>query len=365
PVLRVGHVDEVDDDDPADVAEPQLADDLLHRLEVVFRDRVLEAAAGVLPAAADEAAGVDVDDGERLGVVEDEIAAGGKIDATADRRLDLLLDAERLHQRRLLPIPDDALGHVRRRLLAIDHDAPMRALVVDVGLLEIAGEEISDDAQRQLGLLVDQLGRLRVLRLRLDRAPEPLQEDEVALDVLLGRALGGGADDHAALLHVEALEDVLQTVPLVVVEPARDAEAFSLRDENHEPAGQRDLRGEPRALRLHRILDGLDEDRLAARDEILDLASVPLLELGADDLVDVEEAVLLEADLDEGGLHPGQDVVDAAEVDVARDRATFRPLEVDLGDALVFEDCDAALADVDGDEQLALRGRKRRPALRL
>ena len=78
----------------------------------------------------------------------------------------------------------------------------MRALVVDVRLLEVAGEEIADDPQRQLGLLVDELGSLRGLRLRLDRAPEPLQEDEVALDVLLGRALGGRADDDAALLHI-------------------------------------------------------------------------------------------------------------------------------------------------------------------
>ena len=42
PVLRVRHVDEVDDDDPADVAEPELADDFLDRLEIVLRDRVLE-----------------------------------------------------------------------------------------------------------------------------------------------------------------------------------------------------------------------------------------------------------------------------------------------------------------------------------
>ena len=35
---------------------------------------------------------------------------------------------------------------------------------------------------------------------RLDRLPEALQEVEVARDVLGGGALGGGADDHAALL---------------------------------------------------------------------------------------------------------------------------------------------------------------------
>jgi len=35
-------------------------------------------------------------------------------------------------------------------------------------------------------------------------------------------------------------------------------------------------------------------------------------------------------------------------------------LEVDLGHAVVLEDGDALLADVDGDDQLALRGRERR-----
>ena len=104
---------------------------------------------------------------------------------------------------------------------------------------------------------------------------------------------------------VEALEDLLQPGALVVVEPARDAEALALRDEDDEAAGQRDLGREPRALRLHRVLDRLDEDlsgRAGSGPGSSCRAGVAL-ELGHDDLVDVEEAVLLEADLDEGGLH--------------------------------------------------------------
>jgi hypothetical protein len=85
------------------------------------------------------------------------------------------------------------------------------------------------------------------------------------------------------------------------------------------------------------------------------------LELGDDDLVHVEEAVLLEADLDEGRLHPGQDVVDGAEVDVAGDRALAGSLEVDLGDAVVLEHGDALLEGGDGDEGLALRRRAGAP----
>ena len=138
-----------------------------------------------------------------------------------------------------------------------------------------------------------------------------------------------------------------------------------VRDVDDEAAGQRDLGRQAGALRLHRVLDRLDEDRLAALDQVLDLpGAAAALELGADDLVDVEEAVLLESDLDERGLHPRQDVVDGAEVDVAGDRAVLGPLEVDLGDDVVLEHGDALLAGVDRDDQLALRLRQRRAARR-
>ena len=108
-------------------------------------------------ARADEAARVDVDDRERLGVVEDEVAAGGQVDAARERRADLARRRpERLEQRRLLAVADDALDHVRRGLLQVADDALVRALVVDERALEVLGEEVADDAQRQLGLLVDE-----------------------------------------------------------------------------------------------------------------------------------------------------------------------------------------------------------------
>ena len=98
-VARPRHVDEVDDDDPADVAQPQLAHDLVGRLEVGLGDRVLEP--GAL-AAAGERAGVDVDHRHRLGVVDDQVAARGQVHPAPQRRLDRLLDAVLLEQRVLL-----------------------------------------------------------------------------------------------------------------------------------------------------------------------------------------------------------------------------------------------------------------------
>ena len=82
------HVDEVDDDDAADVAQPELADDLLGRLEVVAGDGLLEVAA-----LTGELAGVDVDDGHRLGAVDDQRAARGQPHLAVERLGELLVDA--------------------------------------------------------------------------------------------------------------------------------------------------------------------------------------------------------------------------------------------------------------------------------
>src|SRR5206468_1531769 len=235
-VLRIRHVDEVDDDDAADVAEPELANDLLHRLEVVLRDRVLEPRVRRLRARADEAARVHVDDREGFRVVEDQVAAGGQVDPAGERRADLGVDAARLEERRLLLVAVDALEHVRRRLLEVADDALVRSLVIDLRRDEVAGEEVAHDAERQLGLLVDEARRLRRLRPGLDRLPETLQEDEVALDVLGGGAVRGGADDDAALLGGDLLEDVLEALALVVVESARDAEPLTVRHVDEEAA---------------------------------------------------------------------------------------------------------------------------------
>ena len=110
-VVGVLHVDEVDDDDAAEVAQPQLARDHLRRLEVGLEDRVVEAAA------ADEAAGVDVDRRHRLGLVDDQVAARLEVDAARERLLDLVLDAVQVEERPLADVVVDAIGE-RRRVLA-------------------------------------------------------------------------------------------------------------------------------------------------------------------------------------------------------------------------------------------------------
>jgi hypothetical protein len=147
-----------------------------------------------------------------------------------------------------------------------------------------------------------------------------------------------GADDRAAAAEVELL-GLGGAAALLVLEPARDADALAVGRVDHVAAGDRELHGEPRALGLERVLDDLHDDLLPrleqvgdARAGLLAAAALHLLDARQHDLVDVQEAVLVEADVDERRLEAGQDVVDAPLVDVADDGTAAAALEVDLGD---------------------------------
>ena len=97
-VLADLHVDEVDDDDAADVAKPELAGDLLGRLEVVAEHGLLETRR------ADVLAGVHVDDREGLGVLDDERPTRGQPDLAVERLVQLLVHVVALEER-------EAFGH--------------------------------------------------------------------------------------------------------------------------------------------------------------------------------------------------------------------------------------------------------------
>ena len=83
------------------------------------------------------------------------------------------------------------------------------------------------------------------------------------------------------------------------------------------------LLGETRALHADRVLRDLADDRLAGPQQVLDpgrawVALDPFVTVGLD-VAPVQDGVLRRADVDERGLHPRQDVLHPAAVDVAVD----------------------------------------------
>jgi hypothetical protein len=283
-----------------------------------------------------------------------------------------LLDAVGLEERRALLPQLHALDELGPGAREEGGQALVLLVVVDERALEVGGEDVAHHADREVGLLEDHRRGDGLVGPLLEHLVELVQVQQLALEVLARGALRRRADDRAGAVQVEALDLLAQALTLLVVQALGDADALARRGEDHVAAGDGQLHRQAGALGLQGVLDDLADDLLARLEQVGDLlAALPAaaaprgLDPGEHDLVDVEEPVLVEPDVDERRLEPGQDVVDLALVDVADDRAHAAALEVDLGDAPVllggvvpFHQRDAGLPAVHADEDLLLHRRR-------
>ena len=237
--------------------------------------------------------------------------------------------------------------------------------VVDDEALAGVVEEVARHLDGDVDLLVDEPRRLDRLGLLLEARPEPGEIAQVALQVLEAVTLGDGAHDEAGVLRLELLGDVAQPVAFGLPQAPGDAHAAAAGHVHEVAPGQGDLGAQPGALAAHRVLGDLHEHLLAVLEGVAD-APGALLAVRRQHLVHVQEAVLLEAEVDEGRVDAGEHVVDLALVDVAQVGLLVGALDVDLGEAAVLDQRDAQLAAVVGHEDdLALRqlrGHDRAPA---
>ena len=166
---------------------------------------------------------------------------------------------------------------------------------------------------------------------------------------------GDGAHDEPGVLGLQLLGDVAQPLAFALLEAAGDADAAPAGHVHQVAPGERDLGAQPRALVPHRVLGDLHQHLLAVLERVGD-APGALLAVRRRHLVHVQEPVLLEAEVDERRVDAVHDVLDLALVDVAQVGLAVRPLDVDLGQAPVFDERHTQLLAVVGDEDdLALR----------
>ena len=177
-VLRALHVDEVDDDEAAQVAQAQLPGDLVGGLEVGVERRLLDVVA------ARGARGVHVDRHERLGVVDHDGAAGGQGHVATVGALDLVLDLEAREERDVVAV-ELHLVHVHGHHGAHEREGLVEdVLRVDEDLADVGLEEVADGAHHQARLEVDEARALLLARGALDGAPELQEVVQVPLHFL-------------------------------------------------------------------------------------------------------------------------------------------------------------------------------------
>ncbi len=288
------HVDEVDHDEAGKIAQAQLPGDFFRRLQIGAKRRVLDV---VL---AGGAARVHVDGDQRLGRVDDEVAAGFQRHVGREHRVELLLDAVAGEDRGSVAIGLHDLG-----LSGHQHPHEVPSLAVGVlarhqDLIQVFVVEVADGALDQRALLVDQRRCGRRQRQLAHALPQAHEVLEVALDLGLGPRGAGRTQDHAhAVRHLQVLRHFLETLAVGRGgDLARDAAAPARVGHQHRVApGERQVGRERRAFGAALLLDDLDQDDLAALDHLLDLV---VAAVGARTLGDLGERVA--ADLGDLGL---------------------------------------------------------------
>ena len=204
-VALLVHVDEVDDDQAREVAQPQLPRDFLGGLEIGLERGILDM---VL---AGRAAGIDVDRDQRLGLVDHDVAAGSQLHGRREHRVELALHAHPREQRLAVAIllyRAHVRGHQHLHEIA---GFLITGFAGDQDFVDFLVVEIAQRALDQRAFLIDEGRRLRLQGHVAHGFPHADQIFEVALDLGLGagRARGAQNDTHA-LGHVEILHDFLQ-----------------------------------------------------------------------------------------------------------------------------------------------------------
>jgi len=176
------------------------------------------------------------------------------------------------------------------------------------------------------------------VRLLLDALPAVHQRLQLTLDGLGRDVFANGAhDDTARIVRKHALHERTQSLALFpIANLAADADARRERHVDEEATGHGHLRGDARALGRDRLFADLNEQLLAALQDILNLRNVTLVTaglvegllalvvvivaltgIGIDEVGGVEKRAFLGTDVDKGGLKAGQHRIDFTEVDIA------------------------------------------------
>src|ERR1700731_817384 len=260
-VAALFHVDEVDDDDAAQVAQANLADDLLHGFEVGLDDGVFEASGAL----ANEFAGVDIDGHERFGVIDDDVAAGLQPNFSAQGFVELVLDSELLENRRFLGVELDLVDELGLEAADELDDLAVLLFIVNPNTGEIVADVIPEDALDEVEVAVEQSGRLALLVALLYFVPGLAEELDVGANLVVGGAACGGADDKAPGISAAGFTDETAKPRAIFGgdDFARYPGVMDRRHVDQKAARQGHVAGDPRALLAERRLGDLDDDVLA------------------------------------------------------------------------------------------------------
>ena len=309
------HVNEVNDDNAADIAQTQLTDNLLSSFQVVLGDSLFKVAA-----ATGELTGVHVHHGHGFGTVNHQRTTRRQVHLTVQCLRQLLVNAvvveEVIRGIPLLQAGDQVWRHVRHVRL----DGIPRVLALNDHRGEVLVEDVTHGLNHQVGLLVEHLRsqHLAGVSLLLDLFPLRTQTVNVVGQLLLRSALRRGTNNHASTLGQLVLQNLLQARTLGVGQLAGNTGHRTTRHVHQEATGQGNLAGQAGTLVTNRVLGDLHQNRIAGLQGVLNLAGrtvqtgdIPV------DLARVQHSVAAASNVNERSFHGRQNVLNLTQVHVA------------------------------------------------
>ena len=253
------HIDKVDDDDAADIAQPQLTDDLFCGLEIVARNGFFQSSAS-----ADELTGIDIDNRHCFGSVNDQGAATGQPHLSIHSLGKLLIHAVGMES---VLGSDPLVNSVRklgRKLINVRFHRLIGLMTFNNEFGEVLIEDVTNNADSKLRFAA-QKDRciLRRGKLGLNIVPLLAQTTNVIADLFFTCTFGSRSHNHARRVRDDLLEDLLQANALAFGELAGNTHHGTTGDQNQVASRQSDLTGQTRALVPDGILRHLNKDRIA------------------------------------------------------------------------------------------------------
>ena len=309
------HVNEVNDDNAADIAQTQLTDNLLSSFQVVLGDSLFQVAA-----ATGELTGVHVHHGHGFGTVNHQRTTRRQVHLTVQCLRQLLVNAVVVEEViRGIPLLQ-AGNQVRRHVGHVRLNGIPGVLTLNDHRGEVLIEDVTHGLNHQVGLLVEHLRsqHLAGVSLLLNLFPLRTQTVNVVGQLLLRSTLRRGTNNHASTLGQLVLQNLLQASTLSVRQLAGNTGHRTTRHVHQEATGQRNLAGQAGTLVTNRILGDLHQHRIAGLQGVLNLAgrtvqtgNIPV------DLARVQHSVAAATNVNERSFHGRQNVLNLTQIHVA------------------------------------------------
>ena len=217
-VLGRGHVDEVDHDQAAHVAQAQLASDLFGRFQVGLQGSLLDIVALGGPG------GVDVDGYQRFGRIDHDGTAGRQFYFALECGLNLAFDLVTAEQGDFILVQLDLVFEGGHDGANEAQDVFVNAFCVDQDFADVLAEVVAHGADDHVAFLVNQERSLALTGRLGNGFPELHQVVEVPLELFGGTADAGSTHNDAHRLgHLNAVHGFFQLGPLFTFDTAGNA----------------------------------------------------------------------------------------------------------------------------------------------